>query len=368
MIYFIVCGLLVSLFTYLSYKKKNRMFMLIAYVILVYVIGLQDSIGEDYERYIEIFSRIHNGLCKGALWNFAGRDGTFIELGWYWLNLFLGTIINDFHIVSVVLACFFCFALDKVLGFVPQKWHWFALFFFYFTIGQMSFCMSGLRQTMAIICFMLFIVEWLNKRRYKALLYILVGLTFHNSLLFALSLALIMLIPLDNIVKYKKLYTIALIVTYLGGVMFSNQIQTFFYSLTANWIADEVGMSTYYLDEMMAGRKASTLALVIDILFFMPAIWAFYNIKDRSVYIILYYVLSMILTLLFGTTGSLPRIISYISFLGIPSMCIMLSCIKNKVMRAFFIIAIIIITMIRFNSALSNPIYIRYIDFHTVII
>lgn len=368
MIYFIICGLLVLLFAYLSYKQKNRMFMLFAYAILVYVIGLQDSIGEDYERYIEMFNRIQNGLCKGVLWNFEGRDGTFIELGWYWFNLFLGTIVNDFHIVSFTLACMFCYALDKVLRFVPEKWHWFALFFFYFTIGQMTFCMSGLRQTMAITFFMLFTVEWLNRHRYKAIFYILMGLTFHNSLLFALPLSLIMLIPADHIIRYKKTYTIILIALFAVGALFSSQLQAFFYEKTVDWIADDVGMSTYYLEEMMEGNKSTLLKLALDSLFFVPAIWAFYNIKDKSMYIVLYYIIYLILTLLFGTTGSLPRLISYISFLGIPSMCLILSSVKSKEIRAFIIIAIIGITMIRFNSALVNPIYMRYIDFHTIVI
>lgn len=368
MVYFIVCGLLAFLFAYLSYSQKNRIFMFFAYAVLVYVIGLQDSIGEDYERYIEMFNRIQSGLCEGTLWNFEGRDGTFIELGWYILNLSLGTIINDFHIVSVVLACCFCYALDKILKFVPQKWYWFALFFFYFTIGQMTFCMSGLRQTMAIICFMLFTAEWLNKNRIRALLYIIVGLTFHNSMIFALPLAAVILIPLDNIIKYKKTYTIALISLYVIGNIFFTQIQAFFYDLTADWIAEDVGMSTYYLDEMMEGTGATLLRSAIDMLFFIPSIWAFYNIKDKSIYIILYYILSIILTLLFGTTGSLPRIISYITFMGIPSMCLMLSYIKNKEIRTTIIIAIAAITMMRFSSALINPIYMRYINFHTIVI
>lgn len=368
MIYFIICGLLASLLAYLSYKNKSRVLMLFSYAILVYVIGLQDSIGEDYERYIEMFNRIQDGLCKGTLWNFTGRDGTFIEMGWYLMNRILGFFVNDFHIVSLVLACCFCYALDKLLRFVPQKWHWFALIFFYFTIGQMTFCMSGLRQTMAIVCFMLFVVEWLNQHRSKAIVYILVGLTFHNSMIFALPLAFVMLVPLDNILKYKKAYTLVLIVLFVSGVLFSNQLQTLFYDATVDWLADDVGMNTYYLDEMMQASESSLLALFIEILFFIPAIWAFYNLNNKTIYIILYYILSLICTQLFGTTGSLPRLVSYISFMGIPSMCLMLAAIKNKYIRTFVILAIIAITMRRFSSALVNPIYMRFLDFHTIFV
>ncbi len=369
MIYYIVCGLLASFFAYLSYKIKNRSLMLFSYAILVYVIGLQDSIGEDYGRYIEMFNRIQDGLCKGALWNFTGRDGTFIEMGWYLMNRILGFFINDFHIVSVVLACCFCYALDCAFKFVPQKWHWFAMLFFYFTVTLMLlFCMSGLRQTMAIVCFMLFVAEWLNQHFSKAIVYILIGLTFHNSMIFALPLAFVMLVPLDNILKYKRTYTLVLTVLFVSGVLFSEQLQTLFYDATVNWLADDVGMSTYYLDEMMQASESSLLALFIEFLFFIPAIWSFYNLNNKTIYIILYYILSLICTQLFGTTGSLPRLVSYISFMGIPSMCLMLASIKSKYIRTFVIFAIIAITMRRFSSALVNPIYMRFLDFHTIFI
>ncbi len=365
MFQFIFCGLLATFFAYLSQFKGYKHFLVLSMAIIAYIMGLQDAAAIDFPGYAKNFKEIMQGTKGYAFLNFEERhSGGVIEIGWYTLNKVLGSIINSYHFVSLAVSIFICWVIYKMLKKVESKWHWLAILYFYFI--NMQFCMSGIRQAIAMMCFMLAVLFIMERKWKKLIIVSFLGLTFHNSFLIILCTLPLLFIPDKFIEKHIKKITIISIVAYFLVLLQSNTIRN---ALIVNFMSqmeDSAGDYEHYLESVMIA-KTSFLNTMFRLLNFIFIIMAFYYAKVRERKLLLFFLFSAYAIAIVGENSDIARINNYFTIFATVAMCIIPSTIKNNLTRtAFIALTILYIVKITIDNT-NNFLYAGYNDFHTII-
>lgn len=365
MIQFIAFGLLATLLAYLSQFKRHKIALILSFVIIAYIMGLQDSIAIDFPNYIELFNNILSGYTQGTFFNIEERAGlSNIEYGWYALNYFLGNIIPNYHIVSLTASIFICYALYKMLQETPSKWHWLGIIYFYFM--PMRFCMSGIRQGVAMACLMLVILYILKKDWKKILLFAFIGISIHNSFIVSLAIIPVLFINDNYIEKHKKKVVTFLILLYFIVLLLSGQIRDLLLMNFINSMNENAEHYVGYLDDINNVNQ-TLLNKLFRFINFIFIVIAFYLSKDKSRKIITIYLLSAYTVAVIGENGALARINNYYTFFAIPCLCIMPAIIKNNIIKAAFLCVTFVYIAKVFNESLSHYLYVKYLDYHTIL-
>ncbi len=364
MFQFAFCGLLATFFAYISQFKGKKHFLVFSLAVIAYIMGLQDGAAIDFSGYVETFKDIMNGTKDAGFLNLKERhSGGVIEIGWYTLNKVLGSIINSYHFVSFVASIFICCVIYKILKKVDSKWYWIAILYFYFI--NMQFCMSGTRQTIAMMCFILVVLFIIEKKWKKMLFFAVLGTTFHNSFIIILCTTPIMLIPDKIIEKHiNKIIAIAALI-YIVILLQSENIRQLLIVNFMSVLEENASDYEHYLEGMSV--KTTFLNTIFRLLNFVFILMAFYYAKAKERKLIFLFLLSTYVTAVVGESSDLARINSYYTIFSIPAMCIIPSVIKNKAIRtAFILMTIVYIVKISIDNT-DNFLFKNYNDFHTII-
>ena len=364
MFQFVFCGLLATFFAYLSQFKGHKHFLVLSMAIIAYIMGLQDAAAIDFPDYVKIFENIMQGTKEYAFLNFEERhSGGVIEIGWYTLNKVLGSIIYSYHFVSLVASIFICSVIYKMLTKVDRKWHWLAILYFYFI--NMQFCMSGIRQAIAMMCFILVVLFIIEKKWKKMLFFAVLGTTFHNSFIIILCTTPIMLIPDKIIEKHiNKIIAIAALI-YIVVLLQSENIRLLLIGNFISVLEENASDYDHYLEGMYV--KTTFLNTIFRLLNFVFILMAFYYAKAKERKLIFLFLISTYVTAVVGESSDLARMNNYYTIFSIPAMCIIPSVIKNKAIRTVFILmTIVYIVKISIDNT-NSFLYAGYNDFHTII-
>lgn len=368
MVLFISAGLLSTILAFLSQFKGNRRLLLLSFFIIAVIMGLQDAIGNDFPGYEDAFREISLGQLIPSYLNTDKGDSYFtIEVGWYYLNLLLSKIIFDFHLVSFSVSLLFCYSFYKLLVFVPSKFHWLAVLLFYFSIEHMFLLMSALRQTTAMACFVLVVVFSFNKKIIPALIFALLGTTFHNSFFVALSYLLVLFLPYILFEKNKKILCSLFLISFVYIALNQNSLQSNLVERALPSMSEDTARYSYYI-ENLEESSVSTLASLFSLGIFLFSLFGLYNCKNKHDMIILLYAVVSYLVLLFlgNNSGSMTRGIYYMTFFNVAASCIIANYLRNPIVKYGYITVLILITGFKFITALTNFQYIKYLDYHTI--
>lgn len=365
MLQFLILGILAIFFAYQSQFKGKKNMLIFSFVIITYVMGMQDAISVDFNNYKGIFYDILGGKIDHSYLGFGTKDGfDGIESGWYFLNLFIGHTIGYYNVVATIASAIISFALYKIILLCDSRYRWLAVTYFYFI--PMLFFMSAIRQGVAVGIFILVVIYIIEKSWKKAAIFVLLGFSFHNSFIFSLAFIPLLFIPDKFLDKYKKTTTILLLMTYSLTVLFSSQINEYAITLATSNLGE--GMSSYegYFEDA-ARAELSTIYIIFRYILFCISLFAFWN-SNRSIRkILLLYILSSYTIAVLGENNNIARLNYYISIFAVPCMCTIPSLLKNKMLRYAFLLLISYYIFNNFTKALDTTHYGRFKEYETII-
>ena len=363
MVFFITAGLLSTLFAFLSQYRKNQRLIFLSLFIIFYIMAFQDAIACDVPAYLDYYYGVLSGTSETVL--FRTKDNIQgLEIGWYYLNYILGKVFHTFYAVMVVIAFFYCYTLYQLLKRIPNQWHWVAIAYFYFQ--PMLFFMSGLRQSVAICFFVLAVLQLKEKGYLKALLLLLVGFTFHNSIMYGLLFVPFYYLFTSKLVeKTNKAFSVVLIVVFTIALMNLSRIQGFMTSTFVEVVESYTDTYTGYLEEM-GGTNYTLLNLLSKVFVFVFSVIAFTFCKDEYRWMLGLSIVSQIGSSLFGYQGSIQRVMLYVSLFTVPAYAMIPHYIKNKEFKWVFAFFVCFIAIRTFINSLTNLQFVNYQNYHTV--
>jgi len=371
MFQFVAAGLLASLFAYLSYSQKKEWYLIFSFVILWYIAAFQDCIASDFIAYKDIFENISK--VKGIFLRNSGlppKDG--VEIGWYLLNRIIAFFTSNFYFVTPIVYGIIFYVFYQLIQYAPSKWRWVAIFYLYFTPGWMTSIMSAQRQSLAVAFWILLVIALLNKKYIKAAIFTILGISFHNSMLFSLPFLLLLLIPLDriNFNKHKVLWFSVFILCFFISYLYVQElvegVSMFFDSLDSE-VANTYAFYIQELEQTNLTRKWTTI--IFKLILYVFIIWSFVFSKEkRTAYANLFYILFIISFDLIGSMGgygSFARIFRYIMFFSLPAISNTAFRLK-KPARYVFIGYMIFSSLYSFNAAVHTEQFANYLNYHTI--
>lgn len=177
-----------TFFVWLSEKGKGNiekyLFLFLAFLIVFIPAAIRYDVGIDYLSYLSIYNDSKFDVYK------------FKEPSFYFINYFLSNMNAHVQWLFVICALIFTFVAFKAY---PEKNVW--LFHFLFFATLFYFSLTGIRQAISIAfgCFAIF--YFFQKRYVLFFTLIIIGATFHQSMLLIAILGFVALIPLSYRMK-----------------------------------------------------------------------------------------------------------------------------------------------------------------------
>ena len=197
-------------------EKKKKTYLIIVGLALATLLSLR---GENYSRvydmriYMEFFERTAN-----AKWSTLFVNPEF-EVGFVALNKILSYISHSGRTIVVFHAFFCVYSVCRFIYKNTNEVFW--AFLFFFSLGNMGFFLTGMRQAIAI-CVCLFAIE--KAKQKKLFLFValnLIACSIHQSALIFVTLYLFLRLNVFRRNKKAIVFPIALM------IIFSSQIIRF---------------------------------------------------------------------------------------------------------------------------------------------
>jgi hypothetical protein len=346
----LILGLLCVLFNLMAYFKKSDWGLKLSCVIIFIFLGLRYNFGNDYETYIKLFNRVHeNGDIA-----FDPSMYLFYEPGWMMLNWIFRPV--GFFGMTLALSLFYSVTVYKLIKkYIPYQYYWITMFFIVFNPGFLLVHSSAMRQTVAILIFLLSINFIISKRVIPFILCILFASTFHYT-----SLVILIISPIlfDNR-KISFVYGSVLFFTYLMFFILGSYLLPYILNIVSLF-------SEKYESYSEKGTANSGLGfLFYTSLFLLTLVVDKYQDKKITVFFkaaIVYFML-MPFTLIIEMTA---RIGMYFS----PSVIIVypfiFKTLKLQVYKSLFLLVLILFTIYQFFQFFYSETYKDYfMDYHT---
>lgn len=364
MLLFLTLGLLAVCLAHLSFLRKSDIYLYCSFFVILVVMAFQDAISTDFPQYIDEFEAMLDGRMHASLFRSRAERLDSTEAGWFLLNYGLGSLIPSFHAVAFVALGFYCLTLIKLIRtVVPDTYRWLAIAYFY--LGPILFNMSGIRQTVAIGFFIMAVCRFLETDSFwRALVWILLGALFHNSILFAIVLFPLVFLKKGegkSIYVYEGVFALLFIVASFSGAKYQEAL----FEMSNTFFAENADSYATYLNEVkdMSYSLKSLIRLAFPLGFAMLAL----PVADRKEFTFLVYlIVGQILSAFFGFEGSLQRMSLYCTVFAIPSFMIIANHIKVNWLRYTFCAGTIILNAYLFWVMLKDVQYSSYLNYHTI--
>lgn len=271
----------------------------------VFFVGLRYEVGRDYHGYSEWYKELVS----------TGRFPVDNDFGFIALNQTLMILKAKSFWLFVVIAFLQIYFLLKATESIKRLRPWF--FFFYFTLLLFFTGMNAMRQTLAFFIFV-YAIDVFNKKRYlHFILVMLLGYSFHKTILIPLFV-----LPFIHI-KWYGSRSLQFIVLVLSSVILPSYINTLIELLTP--LINLMGYY-YYIenldhlkeisDELKRGAGTSfILFFVIDALIIFQSTYL-RNVFSTKLFLQFYgyFFIGLILSRIFADNFILARIADYFIF------------------------------------------------------
>lgn len=222
MVVTIFLGIFSAFFSYLSKYKEAEWGLKASFVLIFFFLALRYNFGNDYQNYMEL----HRQFLNIEDYDFTSPFSLFYEPGWVLLNF--GFQNFGFFSMNIFLALLSCFVYYRfITKYVPRNYYWLAVFIYVFTPEFLLIQSSAMRQSVALIFFLIAIDYIIEKRFIPFFLLVLLASMFHYSAIF-----LILVYPLVFFnKKIKILSSLSLVMAYSLLFLFSKSLAPLFQDL-----------------------------------------------------------------------------------------------------------------------------------------
>ena len=303
-------------YTSKKYAKKDKIIYILLIVCMVLFIGLRTRYN-DTSNYLESYNRISG---KASIFNKAN----FLKLGGnpgFWL---LQNIIHKWGFSGQDFLLFFsCLSLIPTLWFIHKRSNNIVLsIFLTFTVGLVTLNAAAIKQCCAMAFGLIAVDAYLDKKYIRAVVWLLIGATFHPYILmFATA-------PLLTFKPWGKKTGILLIVFAIAGTTMQILVNTILNVTTM--------MGEEYNSSSFTGEGVNFLRVLVALapsaLSYIVAKEGGYTeeTKEQNLYINFTMLNGLVMFLaLFGTANYFGRLAHYFLPFVVISIPYMLSCLKK---------------------------------------
>ena len=351
MIVTLILGVICLILNFISFLKKSYWGLRISFFLIFLFLGFRYNFGNDYESYINLFNSIYE---NGDL-AFDQKMYVFYEPGWMILNWLFRPI--GFFAIILVNSLFYSYVLYKLIRkYIPFKYYWLAIFFVVFNPGFVLIHSSTMRQTVAILIFLMTIKYIDEKKIFTSIIMIFLAAAFHYT-------ALILLIFVPFLYYNRKVNF-----TY-GALLFSTYLFLFLFgSYLAPYFGQLVGLFSeryeFYSDKGIAN---SGLGFLFYSSLFLLTL-SLDKIQDKS--IALFFKLAIVYFMLMPF-ALIIEMTSRIGMYFLPSVLIVypyiFKTLKPFIYRYIFLLGIMIFTMYQFFQFFYSTTYRDYfMEYHSI--
>ncbi len=364
MLLFLTMGLLAVTFAHMSFLKQNDLYLFVSLLVIVIVIAFQDSVSVDFPGYIETFDGISEGTVNAKLFRSQAERANSTEIGWYLLNLVIGSIIPSFYAVAFIAIGFYCYTLSRIIRLVvPGTYRWLAVAYFY--LNPMLFNMSGIRQTVAIGFFILAVCAVLeNKKWYIAVLWLICGSLFHNSMVFSLPFLAFLFMP-EIKGKWVYAFMIGLTALFLLAIFVGAKNQDALFGLSSIFFSDNVDIYASYI----SGAEAIEYSLKSIVRLSFPFIFSLLVLpraNKTEFALITLFLSGQVLYALVGFEGNLQRITLYCTIMAVPAFMIIANHLRESWLRYIFCGGTILLNAYYLYVMMGSEQYAPYLNYNLV--
>jgi len=282
----------------------------------------------------------------------------------------MGGIFGTFYVVTPIAYAVILYPIYKLIKLVSPRWRWIAVFYFFFGVKYFLLDMSAIRQGMAIAFWILLVFALKEKKWWRSVIFVFLGIAFHNSFIYSLVLIPLALIPYHRIdfSRYKWLIIVGSITLFSVGLLYVSElvetIQSAYVILESSQFE---GTYSAYIKEVevhdrsIAGFISGLLTLVFVVVAFVSKRE---TEKDCNVFFVIF-ILVYLLDSSVGSFGSLPRMLRFPGFFALPAISYTAEQLKG-VFRQAFVVFIVFMTMYTFFTSIQTDQYLAYQHYHTI--
>jgi hypothetical protein len=346
-----IIGFICMFLAFLAWNQKSTKFLLFAFVILYIFLALRYNFGSDYMTYYSLFNDIRDSswsYLKG--FSNLGVMGETMEFGYIYLNKVFSTFSGFFFFIAFhsLLLCMVYFSLIK--KYVNIQYAWLALFILIFHTSLLVRSLSGLRQALAIFCFLYSIKYLLNRKFLKYALCILLATTFHYSAIILLPLFFIF--STKSISRFEPFVYITLyVLTLFLGKFILNSISDLTSLLTPKYL--------YYIQNIEEQTLESGIGFLLTT--FLYIIILFFSKKDTSTDRVFYRIVAVFIVL--SPASFILSILDRLSLYFAPALVVvipqLLTINHNKLLKTIFIAVLLFITLYSYIAYNTSPIFFK---------
>ena len=340
--FILLLGLLMS---YDDTKHQRGLYIVIISIVLILVAALRSpewmtgTYMIDTLHYQNEFDNIFNTSWSEyrmmAYQRYFGNEGDY-DIGFLFLTKFIGTFTRSYYLYSIIMDLIFFIPLGIILyRYCTEMRQIIFAYVFYVALIQI-FLFAGARQVFAMGFDLIALLFVIDRKKWKALIFFLLGLTIHfSSLLF---LAPLLMVWFDTKPRTLKIAHIMCFIVFPLVLLFPNQFIVFM-----GEVSGVEKYASYGMGSVQGGANTFVLLIEVLSLFILVAIKRNDMIKDETLRN--FYVMTPFFTLLaplIQSNGSMIRISMYFHLFLMVLVPYSINCAFNKQNRIYIYIAAIL--------------------------
>ena len=343
-------GFFVMLLAWLAGRLNNIKYFFVSFAIIFIYLALRFDFGSDYETYYDLFFSI-----KASSWDELvllaniNQFGETMEFGYIYLNKFF-TLFTNFYFFIAFHSFLFCGVYYTIIKrYVDPQYYWIALFILIFHTSLMVRSISGLRQGLAVYCFIYSFQYLIEKRNiWKYVICILVAALFHYS-----AIILLPLYFLFNQSKVKRIEPIFYLLLYIFFVFFGEKLKNPIESITSTLLPKYM----YYIDNEEGIKLGSGMGLLLSSFFYLYIL--FFAKRETNADFVFYRIVSVFIIL--SPISLVINNLSRLSLYFAPALIIVIPQLitlkQDKLLKRGFIILYILFTIYGAYGHYTSPIF-----------
>jgi hypothetical protein len=356
------CGLVVLL-GILASTKTLKYGLEIAFGLIILISAIRYNWGADYMNYLKSF----NGIARypdiqSIIKLFDGPYDKYVgfEVGWMVLNWlfrpfgFFGFIIFTSAFTNIVYYKF-------IKNYVSREWYWLALFAYMFDTNLFFVPLSMMRQSFAMVLFVISFKYIAEKRIIPALIIVLFAAMFHKSALILLPCVFLGFLSHIN----GKILSISYAVVFLIMMLTKD--------LTSQIILSALSLESFesygdYFEKMEAADSFGLGFASILTTSFIPCVFYLSDNSQRFDHrlIALMAGLSFLIIPFTLVMGFIGRVNYYFSIFGMVSISLIYKWIDHKDLRLWLITLYMAYTLYSFRLFFKNPDWVTFTHYQTI--
>lgn len=277
----LLLGFICLIINFIAYFQKSDWGLKLSFFLIFLFLGFRYNFGNDYVTYLELFNRIKENPEVA----FDQKMYIFYEPGWMLLNWIFRPV--GFFGMTLALALFYSITVYRLIKkHIPYQYYWLAVFLVVFNPEFVLVHSTAMRQTVAILIFLLSIKFIIRKEIIPFILCILLAGTFHYSSLIILIVSPFLFVNRKVSLVYGSiLFSIYFIFFAFGPIispyfgklvsLFSERYETYSEKGTANsglgfLLYSFLFLLTLFLDKIQDKKIALFFKLAIVYFMLMP--------------------------------------------------------------------------------------------------